>query len=897
MTASVLRRGRATPFCLLVLTTLACLVGTRPAWGQIGGEAAVGQPFGVGRVEVQLDPNTQPVPLGLAGLGISEPGGRALYPAVAFRAVPPVVKELLGQVPLRGGPLRNLAGGIVRDLVLQPPQKAEIFFLFTGDQPLDLSVQARGAMPVRLVPRNDPRLFDALLRRWWDTYRPTPGLFGRRADYPPLVENYLQAMLAARLGLPLAEQKTPTLQDQMQRQVGMALDTESARLSYEQQRMLGRVAQAAADQPLPEPFAIPALELPETPKDVAIDALAKRVPAECFYVRFGSFAHFLWFQDLLATWGGDLQNLVALRGLDQQTRQRFENQLVLRSSALAKLFGDTVVADVAILGTDLYLNEGGSYGLLFQARANPLLASDFQQQRAERLKKKDGVQEEKLSIAGHDVSYLSTPDGSVRSYYVSDGNFHLVTTSKTIVERFLETGSGQGSLGASDEYRYARSVLPTSRDDTVFVYLSDAFFRNLVSPHYQVELGRRVQALGDLELAQLAQLAAAAEQKPGDSLEVFAQGAFLPASFGPRSDGSQTVWKEGDLSDSLRGHRDRFVPISDVPVASVTAAEADAYRQFGTFYQEHWRRLDPILIGIKRQQLPNRLEEIVIDARMTPVAKENYERLQQQVGKADKTQLAPVPGNRFALEVVRPTARIFAGVRDFGMPFDLSNGGWLPETRLRDAIVGYLGSTAPIEWFAFFDHRMNQPDLNGMSSTPGGLWRRMFGQFILYSFQPRLLMEVAPQLRYEDAQEAAQLRVQVADLTAAGVPPLLNKFGYLRTRETSLGNLRLLQQMNQQLHVSGPECLAAAERLLDAKLICPLRGQYVYRTAPGGGGAWTSTFFDKETGTATAVPAGFVTPPLNWFRGTRVDAELSPSALSIHAQVKMQLPEAQANGK
>lgn len=886
------------PF-LLVAFALSAFLGllSPPAVGaQIRGEAALGQPFGIARLEIQLDPAAQPGPLGLGGLGVSDPAGRVLYPAVVYREVPPVVKELIQQVPLRGGPIRNLAGGLVRDLILQPPQKAEIFFLFTGDQPLDLSVQAREPLGVRLMPQSDPLLLERLTRQWWENYHAKPGGLGRQGDYPPLVENYLQAMLSARLGLPLPEPKVATLQEQIQRQLGMAMDTESARMAYERQRLLRPAAPQAADQPLPEPFAVPPLELPEIPQDVAMEPLAKRVPAECFYVRFGSFSHFLWFQDLLATWGGDLQNLVALRGLDYQTRQHFENQLVVRSSVLAKLLGDTVVADVAIIGTDLYLQEGGSYGLLFQARANPILASDFQQQRAERLKKKDGVTEEKVTIGDREVSYLSTPDGSVRSYYVADGNFHLITTSKAIVQRFLETGSGQGALGTSDEFRYARSVLPTSRDDTVFVYLSDAFFRNMVSPHHQVELGRRIEAMGDIELAQVARLAAAAERKPGDSLEALAQGGFLPTTFGPRADGSQTVLNDGVAADSLRGHRDRFVPIADVPVTSVTAAEAETYRQFGQFYQEHWRRLDPITIGIKRQDLPNRLEEITIDARMTPVAKENYERLQQQVGPADKTQLAPVAGNRFALEWVRPTSRIFAGVRDFGMPFDLANGGWLPETRLRDAIVGYLGSTGPIEWLTFFDHRMSQPDLNGMSSTPGGLWRRMAGPFLLYSFQPRLLMEVGPQLRYEPAQEPAQIRVAVADLTAAGVPPLLNKFGYFRTRETALGNLRLLLQMNQQLHIAGPECQKTAETLVDAKLICPFGGQYVYRTTSGGAGFWTSTFLEEKASDPATVPAGFVTPPLNWFRGTRIDADVEPSGLAVHANVKMQLPQT-TNGK
>ena len=56
--------------------------------------------------------------------------------------------------------------------------------------------------------------------------------------------------------------------------------------------------------------------VPEAIGNVTIEPLANRVPAECFYVRFGNFNNYLWFHDTLDRWAGDLKNLFNRRGLD-----------------------------------------------------------------------------------------------------------------------------------------------------------------------------------------------------------------------------------------------------------------------------------------------------------------------------------------------------------------------------------------------------------------------------------------------------------------------------------------------------------------------------------------------------------------------------------------------------
>ena len=156
-----------------------------------------------------------------------------------------------------------------------------------------------------------------------------------------------------------------------------------------------------------------------------------------------------------------------------------------------------------------------------------------------------------------------------------------------------------------------------------------------------------------------------------------------------------------------------------------------------------------------------------------------------------------------------------------------------------------------------------------------------------------MLQQVVPQLHYEKAERPAQFRLRAVDLSNARITPFLNSWGYSRTRQTSVGNLRLLHQMGQQLHVPGDQAKAAAELLLDAKLICPLGGQYVYRQPPEGVGYWTSTALEG-TGPRkpldAQVPQGYQAPPLNWFRGLDLDVTLQPGVLSAHGQIDMQLP-------
>ena len=110
-----------------------------------------------------------------------------------------------------------------------------------------------------------------------------------------------------------------------------------------------------------------------------------------------------------------------------------------------------------------------------------------------------------------------------------------------MIQRFFAAAEGERPLGASDEFRHARSILPVSREDTIFAYFSAAFFRELVGPQYQVELARRIQSVADMEVVRMAQLAARAEKQPSATIDDLTRGGLLPQQFGQRPDGSRVV--------------------------------------------------------------------------------------------------------------------------------------------------------------------------------------------------------------------------------------------------------------------------------------------------------------------------------------------------------------------
>ena len=864
---------------------LGCWAGAaHAAGGEVEVRAAVsdGKPFGVGRLVVPIGPKAMAA-IGksdlcdfefLSALRLTDKDSRVLYPVVAD-----------GEITLS------------EEDQDEPVTRIGVDFLFRGREPLNLTFAGAAERPctVTVKPVVDAVVHRRMLGDWWDAYVLRIEELAEVDLFSPQVDNYCAAMLSRRLGLRRADLRYSWSGfDHIDRLFALLLGAESVRVAMQQDTLLKRTdAAEAASLPLPEGVSIPEITLPDFPKDVKIEPIAMRVPAECFYIRCGSYANFRWMRATMDDWGGSVRNLAAVRARDYSIRARLERQLALRETVLARMLGDMVIADVAVIGTDTFVREGAAIGILFEARNEELLRTQLVTRRRKALEANKDATMTTVNIGGHAVSLLATPGNSIRSFYASDGRFHLVTTSRELARRFLETGAGRDPLGAAAEFRYARSKVPLDRADTVFIYLSDAFFRNLVGPRYRVEMTRRMRALTDIELVHMARLAARGEGRKADTIEQLVAGGFLPPHFTRRSDGSRSVLRDGRIVDSLRGHRGVFLPVPDVKVPGVTPSELRAYKQFASLYRGQWQRMDPVIVAIRRQ-LPAAagnvpVERVSLDIYITPYARMRYGPLEDHLGTPTQERLGPVAGDLVSLDVATDIDdRGFMGLRDFEPEFTVRNGDVVPAEGWFDKYPwGYLGEVPQPKYLRrFFGKRMWwEKDKDGYC-TSGQYWGRQTEDFAVWANNRKTLETVTPQLKLMQAPREAQLWLRIGDLSQAKLRTILHAYGYMRERKVSAANVFLLENLMRQFRVAREEALGACQQILGAKLACPLGGRYVPDQTSHG--SWRSTAWRSRTIAGLSdVPEGYRFASLEWLRGMELEFVLDQDTLRAHVELRL----------
>ncbi|MDZ4821206.1 MAG: hypothetical protein SGJ20_19775 [Planctomycetota bacterium] len=840
--------------------------------------AITGQPFGVGSITVQMPPDARNGLFNERGFTLVEKNGRAFYATFDSKPVRALLREVLNR-----------------------PQSVTAYFLFTGQEPLELDLYAPTGVRKVIVPVAGAAQHAALLNTWWTSYSTAAQTAAKDREYPPLVDNYLVSMLSRRLSLAPVEARPGLLsqfnQPQVDQAVGVLLGSESARQRLIQEIMASTATAAEpANEPMPIAAVRPELIFPAVPKDIAIEPIAMHVPVECLYVRFGSFTNYQWFRGVLDDFGGDMRNLIAARAVSFNINDRIQQQLALRENALAKILGPKVIADVAMIGNDPFMREGASIGMLFQAHSNFALSSDFKSQRAAALKANADATEKTEAIAGQQVSFLSTPDNRIRSFYAVAGDFHLVTTSRHLVKRFIEASADPAqSLGGSGEFRFARQRMPLDRQDTVFAYLSAQFFNTLASPQYRVEMNRRLRSIAEMQIFKLATLAAKNEHRP-TTFAAMTEAGLIPASLGLRADGSKLVLTDnGQLVDSQRGPIGTFMPISDMPVTKITRSELEDYRQFEQLYVDQLQQLDPMFFAVKRYAggAPD-IERVVLDASVSPMADKHVAKLSEYLGPATTERMAPIVGNLITLEAfskyqtVEPT-HLYFGLQNIPSRFAFDDGALALLGALQSLKYYYGGwpSAGPLQRMGIRDDLPVNAD--GFGRATVSLYQRTLPPFITGSTDFDLLANVTSQMRIVPARRPGQLWLNVGDLLHSDLAKLINTYGYFRARQITGGNLHFLHSLTSQLGVPADQALNTADEVLEGRLLCPLGGELKLERRPGELPNWVSTAWTSDTGRLlTSAPPTFITPPLGWFRGLDLDLWLEGNELSLHSEIDMQ---------
>jgi hypothetical protein len=860
-------------------------MATATCQAAVRAEAYRGEPFGVGRVTVDLPQNAATAPGGDDRYAITDDEGRVVYPVLEQRRVGRLLRDLLG---------------------IELPSRATFYFLFRGDQPLKLTVYAPTAQQIMVVPEQKEDRFRRRFDDWWKTFTDHYDQVAHDAEYPIEIENYLTANWARRLGRDMPE---PSLQLFGQRKIGgswisQLTANESYQALVERDLVLGKFdGNQAATLSLPgEPASADGLPSPNAPSSIKptdVEPLATHVPRECFYERFGSFPNYLWYRDFLHHWQNDLGNMITLRSINHASRDRLQDQLAVHESAMGRIMGPKVIHDVCFMGFDYYMRDGAALGIMFQANNNLLLGQNFSSERSKAVDKHPGAKLETISIAGHDVSYLSTPDGRLRSYYAVDGDFHLITASRRLVERFYATPTDGTSLGASAEFQNTRAQMPTTRDDTIFLYLSSPFLNHLASPAYRIELDRRLRSIGEIRTLELARMTAKAEGATANTIDELIAAKFLPPGFGQRADGSQLISDANGYHDSVRGIPGWFMPVADVPVDKITPSEAAHLAAFQHSIDAEVGHFVPVVAAVQRLVSEDgKLDRISGEVHIAPYSQTKMEKWAHMLGPAEANRVAPIKGDIASLEVVADalgqSIHLFGGLRDFRTPLVVRQGEARPAMSPSEFIRGYIGTwPRPLALLeTFLGGATGPPDAQGISPNNNlfNLWQHRTGDFFLFSFHRDVLMEVGPQLAMVEAERPAQIRLHIDDLSDKEIATGVNGLGYMRMRGASASGSRFMNSLTNELHLPPEQGREIAERLVDGRFVDPLGGEYSLVDAPDGRKLWASTATSTENKfMLTEIPADYTMPLMTWFRGLTLEVTRDDGADSLSARANLDM--------
>ena len=870
-------------FLTIVVTFLSCVPYVKAE--DVFITAAVGEPFGAATIEIPLDDAM----FGriFPALRVSGADGRVLYP---------VSNDLVTSgrpsdqpVPQAGGGrLLNRVGSLIRELASGDEQLSQtvarrVSFLFKGSEPLTVTVTDELGVigNYSIIPRQDQAVHASVLKTWWTGYTNEAQALVAASEQPAVVQLYLIAMLARRTGLPLPNWYNDSRQEEDQLLSTLKLIGGAAGVG---ESMFAEAAvQARPPQSASEPLPAPPRWIPEiVPPDVKasiVEPLATKVPPDCFYIRYGSFQNYLWFQDLTNEHGGDITRMITLRGLVNDSAERLETQLNMKMTQLSRMLGGTVIEDQALIGRDLFLTDGASMGVLIKSRNAFLLTTSIKNDRTKLAREDTTVTLENFEIDDRQVSLLSTGDNRIRSFFTQDGNYIFISNSRKLTEQFLTVAQSGNSLAATPEFMLARKLMPLERDDTIFAYFSPAMLRGLVSPKYLIELRRRMFAKADISLVQLARMTGAMETKLPTSdfgIDQLVATGMLPRNFGVRPDDSGVFELNKTAIDTKRGARGSFLPIADVEIKSVTPEEFDWYSQIAMEYTNRFATMDPIMVGIHRDDPDpgSKRERLAIHAEIAPFDAGKYGKYAQQLGPPTQVAMQFAPDDIISLQAhvasqqLGPPTHLFAAIKDTVPPRPEQFEGIIKAYLSLRQLPGYLGAwpqPSALDRLPLGLGR-GQPVGPGMSRLLGGLYRYTDGAFSILSFQPEVITQSLPFLAATEAPNPAQIRANIGDLNGSQLESWANAQLYARARISSVATAQFLDSITRQFQLTPDEVLLTVNSILGADVQCSLGGQYEWSKQRG---QWLSTAWNGPVASPTA-PVDYTAPAMKWFRGANV---------------------------
>jgi hypothetical protein len=326
--------------------------------------------------------------------------------------------------------------------------------------------------------------------------------------------------------------------------------------------------------------------------DPKLDPLAAYLPADQHVVFFPSFAAAMAIADETSQHDTPVLRLAQPRSENARVVERYQTQLGLSMSSIARLLGPQLVRSVALTGSDPFFPMGTDVAVLFES-PQPTMLENLLLGRiavaAAAVKETKPISGE---IAGVKYRGFLSPDRAMSSYLAQSDGVVLVTNSPYQLSRLAETRKDKSkSIAGLPEYSFFRTRYPLGDpEETALAFLSDATIRRWCGPRWRIADSRRTRARAVLAELQASQLDALVNKtvQPGP----------LHTDL-PILDGGELALTPSGVRSATLGALDFMTPIGEIPLDEVTQAEADAYRSWRDGYQQNWSwGFDPIALRI-----------------------------------------------------------------------------------------------------------------------------------------------------------------------------------------------------------------------------------------------------------------------------------------------------------
>jgi hypothetical protein len=370
-------------------------------------------------------------------------------------------------------------------------------------------------------------------------------------------------------------------------------------------------------------------------KQPAVEAIARLVPHDNYYVYFKNIRKFLEFGDLLDQWGTSVIRVYEMKSRDAQLRQRYERQLCLKSTALGKLLGPAVVKGIAITGNDPYLREGTDLTVLFEVANRALFRSAVEGFLKEaRQEHGDRLREGREEYHGTTMETFFTPLREVSLHRATLGDFVIYSNSPEGVRRVIDAQRKGGKcLADASDFKYMRTVFPLDDEkEEGFVFLPDAFIRQLTGPASRIKEKRRLEALTSLYMLTNAALFCAWEigKLPADHQAALAGAGLSPDDIAvPEGRVRWDAGQQSAISDVYNTIR-FATPLIELPIDRITPAEAQEYARFRDEYSKLWRTyFDPVGLRLSLDD-----KRVQVEMHILPLASSGeYRTLREMAGR------------------------------------------------------------------------------------------------------------------------------------------------------------------------------------------------------------------------------------------------------------------------